>query len=260
MDRQTALITGASAGIGRDFTEIFAREGYSLVITARRGEILDEIKAGLEGRYNCDVTCIPLDLSEPGSAEKLFEEIRKLEIRIDVLVNNAAFGVVDKFDNIPLETYRRKIHLNMTSLTELMYLFLEDMKQRGSGRIMNVASAAGFVPGTNMAVYYATKSYVFNLSLAVALENEKTGVQVFALCPGATDSEFAGLAGADKTFAFRKFKPAESRDVAEFGYREMMHGKKYAIHGFINHLGIFMTRFFSRTFLGRVISFLHSKK
>jgi len=233
--KNVALITGASSGIGMELARIHASKGGDLVIVARRRERLDELKAELEGKYGITVAVIDMDLSEPGVSVELFREITERGIEVEYLVNNAGFGRYGVFHETELESDRDMVRLNVVTLTELARLFLTGMVERNRGRVLNVASMSGFVPGPFQAVYYATKAYVVSLSESVAEELRGTGVTMTVLCPNATRTEFAEVSHSEDSPVFR-MGAASARSVADYGYRAMMRGKRVAIPGITNRL------------------------
>ena len=172
----TALVTGASEGIGRALAEVFARHGHDLVLTARNGERLESLAAALSDRHSVQAHCLPLDLGRPGGAEALFEAVAGLDLEIEILVNNAGFGLYGAFHERELDRHRELIELNIAALTTLCHLFGSEMIARGRGRILNVASTVAFLPGPMMASYFASKAYVLRLSEALAVELERKGV------------------------------------------------------------------------------------
>jgi short-subunit dehydrogenase len=225
----TALITGASGGIGKELATIHAEKQGNLIIVARRQDKLNELKAELEKKHGVQVNTIAKDLSVAGAAKELFNEVESLGIQVDYLMNNAGFGLRGKFHELPLERQSQMINLNMVALTELMYLFLPGMLTRNSGKILNTSSTASLMPGPLQAVYYASKAYVTFLSNAVAEELHDTNITVTALLPGATETEFAKTSGMDKTVLFNN--AVSARSVAEDGYNGMMKGKLDVISG-----------------------------
>lgn len=226
---KTALITGASSGIGKELARIHAEKGGDLVIVARRDDKLQELKAELESAHGVSVTTIAKDLTEPGAGTAVFNEVKSAGIEIEYLINNAGFGLGGKFHELSWERQLQMINLNMTVLTELMHLCIPEMVKRNSGRILNVSSTASLQPGPLQAVYFATKAYVTFLSNAVMEELSDTNVTVTALLPGATETEFARTSGMDKTDLFKK--TATARSVAEDGYKGMMDAKLDVISG-----------------------------
>jgi hypothetical protein len=243
---QTALITGASAGLGYEFAKLFARDKYNLVLVARSGPKLDELAEQLRQRHGVSVKTIPLDLGLPRVAQDLFEETQRAGVHVDILVNNAGYGKSGEFAAIPVEEEYGQIQLNVTALTLLTKLYLGPMLERRSGKIMNVASTAAFQPGPLMAVYYATKAYVLSFSEAIADELRSSGVQVTCFCPGATLTEFQKRAETENSRLFKQLAPMDAKTVAEDGYRALMAGKSLAISGFKNWLVAESVRFAPR--------------
>lgn len=191
-----ALVTGASAGIGAAFARELASRGHSLVLTARRADRLDVLACELRARHGIDVHCIPCDLADPDAPQILDEEIVRLGLAIDVLINNAGYGVTGTFLSKPWQTHADFIQVLMTAPAQLCYRFLRGMRERGYGRIVNVASLAGMIPApAGHTLYAASKAYLIRFSQALALENRRFGVHVLALCPGFTRSEFHDVTG-----------------------------------------------------------------
>jgi short-subunit dehydrogenase len=244
--RKTALITGASGGIGYELAKLFANDHHDLVLVARSGAKLAKFADELQRQFGVSVKTVPLDLSAALSPRFLFDQLQREGATVDILVNNAAYGKFGRFVEIPLEENLGQIQLNIAALTHLTQLFLVPMLERGAGKILNVASTAGFQPGPLMAVYYATKAYVISFSEALANELKGSGVTVTCLCPGATDTGFQGRAGTENTVLFRKLRPMAAKTVAREGYRGMMAGKTLVISGFRNWLLAESVRFSPR--------------
>jgi len=244
-DRKTALITGASFGIGLELARIFAREGHNLVLVARSADKLRQLASELEKAYSTRSLILAADLSEPGAAAYVLDQTTRANIAVDILVNNAGFGQYGFFAESDLEECLRQIQLNVTTLTHLTRLYLPEMLERKEGRILNVASTAAFQPGPLMAVYFATKAYVLHLSEALANELEGTGVTVTCLCPGATATEFHKRANATG-MRLLSMGTMDARTVAEGGYRALMAGKPVVISGFKNWLVAQSVRFSPR--------------
>ncbi len=242
---KTALITGASVGIGRDLAEIFAREGHRLVVTARNQVQLEELAANLRKNHGVNVEVIAADLSQADAPRQIFDQVQAKSIAIDFLVNNAGFGVYGEFGKSDPATQIAMVQVNVTALVHLTGLFLPSMLQRRSGKILNVASTAAFQPGPLLAVYYASKAFV--LSFSEALDNEASGkgVSVTTLCPGPTTTEFQKRSGMDQSRLFRG-KAMTSMEVAQIGYRAMMRGQRTIIAGWRNKLLIYFSRPFPR--------------
>src|SRR5947208_1335232 len=212
----TALITGASGGIGYELAKLFARDRHNLVLVARSGDKLTQVANELQ-KLGVNVKTVALDLTQPLAPKFLFDQLQGENVALDVLINNAGYGAYGDFVQMPEEDILGQIHLNITALTQLTRLFLPAMVARRNGRIMNVASTAGFQPGPLMAVYYASKAYVISFTEAIASELKESGVSVTCFCPGATETGFASRAGNDKTRLFQKFGPVVSKTVATSG-------------------------------------------
>ncbi len=226
---KTALITGASTGIGKEFARIHAAAGGDLVITARSEDKLNALKSELETAHGIKVMIIANDLGLPDSPQAIYDAVKTAGIEVGYLINNAGFGGRGKFHERDWADDLAMINLNITALTALTRLFLPDFVARNSGRILNVSSTASLLPGPLQAVYYATKAYVTFFSNAIAEELHDTNITVTALMPGATESEFARVSGMDKTSLFSK--TASAHDVAQAGYDGMLAGKLDVIAG-----------------------------
>jgi uncharacterized protein len=246
LDSKTALITGASGGIGYELAKLFAHNHCNLVLVARSATKLTQFADELQRQFGVSVKAIALDLTAAPAPQFLFDQLQREGIAIDFLVNNAGYGVLGEFADISLEENLGQIQLNVTALTYLTKLFLSPMLERRSGKILNVASTAGFQPGPRMAVYYATKAYVISFSEALANELHGKGITVTCLCPGATDTGFASRAGNDQTRLFKQLRPMDAKKVAHDGYRGLMAGKTLVISGFRNWLIAESVRFSPR--------------
>lgn len=242
----TALITGASNGIGLELARIHASKGDDLVLVARSAGRLAEIQKELEQQYRIKVTVIAKDLSAPDAALEVYNETTRLRITVHYLINNAGFGDFGMFTDTDWSKEEQMINLNITTLTRFTKLYLKEMVARGSGRIMNVASTAAFQSGPTMAVYYATKAFVLSFSEAVDNEVRDKGVTITTLCPGATESGFQAAAAMEDSALVKGKKLPTSREVAEYGYRAMMSGKTVAIHGLMNSIMANAVRFLPR--------------
>jgi short-subunit dehydrogenase len=244
----TALITGASFGIGHELAGIFAREGYSLVLVARTADRLRQLASELEKAHGTRSLILASDLAAPGAAAYLHDQTTRADIKLDVLVNNAGFGQFGLFAESDLETCLQQIQLNITTLTHLTRLYLPEMLERKSGRILNVASTAAFQAGPLMSVYYATKAYVLHFSEGIANEVQGTGVTVTCLCPGPTVTEFHKRANMLSS-RMLQFGAMDARTVAEDGYRGMVKGNPVVIAGFRNWLLAQSVRFSPRAWV-----------
>jgi short-subunit dehydrogenase len=254
--KETALVTGASYGIGRELAMLCARDGCDLVLVARSKDRLDELAEELRSRHTISIWAIPLDLTEPGSPQMLYGETERAGIEIDILVNNAGYGYAGAFAEGETDMQVDMVQLNVTALTHLTRLFLPSMLTRGRGRILNVASTAAFQPGPFMAVYYATKAFVLSLSEALAEECRGRGVTVTALCPGPTATEFQSRAGTADS-GLRRLGVMDARTVAEQGYRGMRAGKAIVVNGFFNRLLVQSVRLAPRSVVRKVTSCLN---
>ena len=242
----TALITGASSGIGYELAKLFAKDHHNLVLVARNGPRLEQVANELQRQFGITVRMVALDLTAPTAPQSLFDELRRDGVKVDILVNNAGYGKFGEFAEVALEESAGQIQLNITALTSLTRLFVGPMLKRGSGKIMNVASTAGFQPGPLMAVYYATKAYVISFSEALANELAGKGITVTCLCPGATETAFAGRAGNDQSRLFKRLRPMDAKTVARAGYQGLLKGKTMVIPGVRNWLVAESVRFSPR--------------
>ena len=225
----TALITGASTGIGRELARIHAEKGGDLIIVARNEEKLQALKAELEKNHGIQVKVMAKDLSDPNTPQEIYEEVQREGIQVDFLINNAGFGGHGKFHEREWQQDLDMIQVNVVALSALTRLFLPSFVERNSGKILNTSSTASFMPGPLQAVYYATKAYVTFFSNAIHEELHDTHITVTNLMPGATETEFAKTSGMDKTGLFDKAFSA--REVAEAGYNGMLEGKLDVVAG-----------------------------
>lgn len=256
---KTALITGASGGIGMELAKIHASNGDHLILVARSLEKLEKLKLEIESTSHVKVKVIQKDLSRKGAALEVFQEVAAQNIQVDYLINNAGFGDYGWFYETSWEKEQQMINLNITALTHFCKLYLPEMVNRGSGKIMNVASTASFQPGPGMAVYYATKAYVLHFSEALHSEVRKKGVTVTALCPGATESGFSSAANMEDSKLFKGKKLPTSAQVARYGYKAMMKGKAVAIHGMMNYLMANSVRFAPRSWVVALVKKIQAK-
>jgi uncharacterized protein len=215
MARPTALVTGASAGLGVLFAEALAKDGHDLILVARREDRIVALAERLAKEHGIAAHAIASDLTVTGAPEQLFAEISRLGLAVDTLINNAGFGLIGDFTGMDRARQAETIDLNCRALMELCHLALPGMIERKSGGILNVASTAAFQPGPWMAVYYATKAFVLSFSEALHEEVKSRGVRVAALCPGPTHTEFAGIAGVEDSFLFKRFGGGPEPVVAD---------------------------------------------
>jgi uncharacterized protein len=256
---KTALITGASNGIGLELAKIHASNGGNLVLVARNKSKLDELKTDLENQYKISVYTIGKDLSLATAAQEVYNETAQQKIQVDYLINNAGFGDFGMFVETDWNKELQMINLNITTLTQFTKLYLKDMVARKSGKIMNVASTAAFQSGPTMAVYYATKAYVLSFSEAVDNEVSDKGITVTSLCPGATESGFQAAAAMEESALVKGKKLPTSKEVAEYGYKSMLSGKTVAIHGLMNYIMANSVRFTPRSIVVKLTRKLQDK-
>lgn len=248
-----AIVTGASSGIGKEFATIFAEHGINLVITARNINALNSLASDLISEHKVKVLVHATDLSHHDNVVGLVDYVSKNQIVPEYLINNAGFGDFGYFTDTKWEKEAEMIDLNIKTLTYLTKIYATQMKARGHGRIVNVASGAAFQPGPLMAIYFASKAYVLNFTEAVAEELAGTGVTLTTLCPGPTQSNFWKMANKKTEISIIPGRMPSSRVVAEYGYKSMMNGKRIAIQGTVNTLGAFMIRFVPRGIITRLI-------
>jgi short-subunit dehydrogenase len=246
MAQGTALVTGASAGLGAEFAKLCAAGGYDVVLVARSAERLAELAAGLAKTYGVQARPLVADLANPEAPSEIFGQLSGTPV--DILINNAGFGVRGPFAETEWARESSLMQVNMVALAHLTKLFLPEMVRRRSGRILNLASTAAFVPGPFMALYYASKAFVLSFSEALANEVESTGVTVTALCPGPTRTEFAQAAGITDSDLFHG-PTMGAPEVARIGYDAMMAGKSSVIAGARNRWMIRGTRLVPRSFV-----------
>jgi len=252
------MITGASAGIGLELAKLLAADGIGLILVARRGDLLEGLAAELRSRHGIQVHVRPADLADAAVPRQLQAWAASAGLEVDILVNNAGFGALGPFGDLPLDRQLGIVDVNMRALTELTHRFLPAMRARRRGRILNVASVAGFLPGPFMAVYYATKAYVVSLSDALAEELADSGVTVTCLCPGFTATEFQEVAQMSRSRALARLRPMSAAEVARMGYRGLMAGRRTVITGAQNRIGVFGMRFAPRRWLARLTARLQA--
>jgi short-subunit dehydrogenase len=239
-----AIVTGASGGLGLEFAKLLASDGVDLVLVARSGDKLEKIAAELRASHGRNVETVVQDLSVADAAARIKERVSAC----DILINNAGFANRGRFDELDASHVREEVMLDVVTLTELTRLYLPGMRANGKGRVMNVASTAGFLPGPYMAVYYASKAYVISFSQAIAEELRGSGVTVTCLCPGATQTGFAERANMNDTLLFR-MAVADSATVAKAGIDAMMAGKDMCVPGIRNKLTALSTKITPRRLL-----------
>jgi hypothetical protein len=256
MDTQknTALITGASAGIGRAFAHVFAENDFDLVVVARRAEKLEELKKEIESEYGVAVTVLAKDLSEQNASKEIADELFNRKIEIEVLVNNAGLATVAPLHEANHDDIMNLINVNVVALSSMTKLFVDQMVDRGHGRVINVASIVSFFPTPNFAAYGASKAYVLSLSEALSQELKGTGVTVTAVCPGYTKTDMiSGAVEQGELHSMDKLVPAafqmDAMKVAREGYQKSQQGRAVHINGIHNQMAAEWIRFQPRWFV-----------
>jgi short-subunit dehydrogenase len=246
MSSRVAIITGASVGLGEQFALRFAREGYDLVLVARSAARLEAVAQRVR-LHKVKAYVMPFDLSDAQAPQALFDAVAALGLEAECLVNNAGFGSNGAFLDQGVAQEAQMVDLNCTALLRLSHLFGAGMRERKSGHILNIASAAAFQPGPFMATYFATKAFVLSFSEALAYELKDSGVKVTCYCPGATQTEFSRRAGNDTSVLFTKMGVATAEAVVDDAFESMMGGDVVAVHGFINWVGVQAVRLSPRS-------------
>lgn len=257
---KTALISGASNGIGLELAKVHAAKGGNVILVARSIEKLEALKTEIESSFKVNAWVYAIDLSLPESPQTLYNQIIADHLEVEYLINNAGFGLFGPFAETDWQREKDMIQLNITCLTELTKLFLPDMIARKSGRIMNVASVASFLPGPLMSVYYATKAYVLHFSEAIDNEVRLYNIRVTALCPGATESGFQNAADLGDSKLFANKKLPTSKQVAIYGHKQMLKGKTVAVHGFKNRFMVWSIRVTPRFLVTKIARMIQDKK
>ena len=247
------LVTGASSGIGRDMAEIFAQKGYNLVLVSRSEEKLQKVKENILKNNKVDIEIVSIDLSNEQNCKELHNRVKD----VDILVNNAGFGDCGEFTKTDLEKELKMINTNIVAYHILTKLYLKDMKEKNSGKILNVASIAGFMPGPLMATYYSTKSYIVRLSESIReeLKKDKSKVQISILCPGPVATNFNNVANVK--FHMRE---ASSDKVAKYAVKKLLKGKFYIIPGLDVKAGIFFSCFVPSSFVAKITYRVQKRK
>jgi len=257
--KRNVLITGASSGIGYELAKIFANNGYNLILVARNKERLEQLRSEL---HQVKVTILAKDLSSPHAAQELYSQVQALQLPVDILINNAGYGMQGKFHQLDLEKQLNMVHLNIVALMELTHYFVQEMVSRKYGRIMNIGSIASFISTPSMSTYAATKAFVLSFSESLNSELKGKGdLCVTALCPGPTTTNFAQTANiaGDLETAFKRLSLPASF-VAQAGYEAMMKKKAVVIPGKRFSLSVTSTRFLSRNMIQRLLSRSNEKE
>jgi len=255
---KTVLLTGASSGIGYELAKLFARDRYTLILVARFPEALERVAHELREKYHTEVHTFASDLSDPSTPDKIDQYLQQHSVHVNILVNNAGFGNLGAFTTTDIKTHLEIIQVNINALIHLTHLLLPQMQERGEGKILNVASTAGFQPGPLMAVYYATKAFVLSFSEALRNELKGTGITVTTLCPGPTKTNFGRRAKVGHIPIFKTGISMDAKSVAEIGYNGMQRGKGIVIPGLPNKAGVFFVRLLPRNVIHYILKKVHS--
>lgn len=251
--KETVLVTGASSGIGLELAKCFAAGGSRLILTARNIEALETLAAELRQTHKIEVIVLPADLSQPETPERIFKELQGRGILVDVLVNNAGFGLWGRFAELSLQRQLEILQVNVTALVQLTGLFLPGMIQRNRGGILNVASVAGLLPGPGMAVYYASKAAAVSFTEALARELAGTNVTLTVLCPGPTVSNFGKVANFPEEVHLVRISKMSSKAVARYGLRAFRGRKVVAVPGLQNRLIVVVARCLPRSLMRKLV-------
>jgi uncharacterized protein len=256
---QTALVTGASGGLGADFARQLASRGANLILVARREEQLRLIAAEIEKTYSVSAQIAALDLVAPGAPETLYRQLQEKGTRVDILVNNAGFGIFGEFASVPWEREKAMLELDIITLTHMTKLFIPDMLARRSGYILQVSSIGAYQPSPTYATYSAAKAYVLSMGEAINYELRQSGVSVTVVSPGVTKTEFLNVAGQSPTL-YQRLVMMESPTVARIGIDAMLRRRSSVVPGFLNSLTAFSTRFMPRRLQAAAANLLMQRK
>lgn len=257
MTHQTALITGGASGLGYEFAVLLAKDGYHLFLIDINSEKLEETKKELETKYPTQIRTFTKDMSIQNSSADLFEEIKGTNI--DVLINNAGFGLYGFFADTNWEREAAMLNLHIMTTTHLTKLLLKGMVERGSGKILNMSSLAAFQPGPLMSIYYASKAYILSFSEAIANEVKGTGVTVTVLCPGQTKTSFQEVVSEGTSENKIGFNIASPEEVAKYGYKAMLKGKSVVIPGAFNKFLSLLPRIMPRNIATSIVRKIQEK-
>lgn len=257
MAKETALITGASSGIGMGLAKLFAADGSDLVLVARREDRLNKLAQELKSEHGIEVHVLPKDLSKKSAPKEIFTHLNKEKIQIDVLVNNAGFGSKGTIAELDTDLQMDMVQVNASALTHLTSLFLPGIVERGHGGILNVGSLAGFQPGPNLAVYFATKAYVLSFTEALAEEISNPNIKISCLAPGPVKTEFGEKSDLEDSLLF-KISLMEMAPVVKAGYQGFRRGKTIVIPGLKQQIVPFLNRFTPRLLVRKIAKKLNS--
>jgi short-subunit dehydrogenase len=255
---ETVLITGASSGIGLELAKCFAADKSNLVLVARSTDALEKLAAELRAHFKIQVHVLTADLSKPDSSQWIFNETGKAGITVDVLVNNAGFGLQGMFNEMPLARQMEILQVNQTALTALTGLFLPGMIARNRGGVLNVGSIAAFQPGPGMALYFASKAYVQSFTEALAAELSETHIHVSVLCPGPTSTNFGKVARGGKVRR-KKLPGMTAEAVSRYGYEKFRRRRVVIVPGWGNKMSVFFVRFIPRSLMRKLVKYFNTQ-
>jgi short-subunit dehydrogenase len=252
-----ALVTGASCGMGYEYAKLFAKDGKNIVVVARSRDKLEGLKNDLEKAHGTKVKVLVKDLADPRSPQEIFSELEKEGVNVDVLVNNAGFGVYGKFADTDWQKEAEMLQVNIVSLTQLTKLFLKGMAEKRSGKILNVSSVAGLAPSPWLTAYSGTKHYVLGFSNALACDLRGTGVSVTCFCPTNTRTLFGERANAQTASGMRRgLFEMDAATAARIGYKALAKGKTTEVAGLATNLSMFFMRLMPRKLVTKVASLI----
>jgi len=257
MAKETVLITGASSGIGMGLAKLFAVDGSDLVLVARREDRLNELAQELKSEHGIEVHVLPKDLSKKSAPKEIFTQLNKEKIQIDVVVNNAGFGNKGSIAELDTDLQVDMVQVNVAALTHLTSLFLPGIVERGYGGILNVGSLAGFQPGPNLAVYFATKAYVLSFTEALAEEISNPNIKISCLAPGPVRTEFGEKSDLEDSLLF-KVSLMDMEPVVKAGYEGFRKGQTIVIPGLKQQIVPFLNRFTPRLLVRKIAKKLNS--
>ncbi len=252
--KKTALVTGASAGIGLELAKEFAAAGYNLVLVARSKDKLDKLAQEIQETSEVKVLIVAKDLLAQNACQEIYDDLESQGIKISCLVNNAGFANYGSFAKADIKKELASIQLNVVALTELTWLFMQDMLEHNQSEILNVASTAAFFSGPYMAVYYATKNYVLAFSEALSVELKDTGITISTLCPGPTYSDFQATAKMENSKLVKGKKMMTSAEVARIGYQGLKAKRAIVIPGLMNKIQVLAPRFLPRRLMKVILA------
>lgn len=256
LNNKTALITGAASGLGFEFSKLLAQDHYDVILIDINKKLLEETKNHIQSRYHNNVKIIHKDLSKINVSKEIFESIN---VPIDILINNAGFGLFGSFNKTDWQRELDMLNLHIITTTQLTKLFLDGMINRDYGKILNVSSLAAFQPGPLMSIYYASKAYILSFSEALSNELKGTGVTVTTLCPGPTKTRFQEVVSNHSSKNKIKFNMASAKSVATIGYMAMQEGREIAIPGMLNNILAFLPRVLPRYLVTSIVRKIQEK-